>query len=243
MGQYRTEAILLAVRDWDDTARMVTLFSRDFGKIFAVGYGARRPKSQLAGTVQPFVHAELSLLPGKGYESIKQCDIINSFRAIREDLSMLAYANFLAELVVELWPEREAEPAVFDLLLASFEIMKVRNPRITALASALQLLALAGFNPERGICVCCGEPLTYPAFFDAATGGTVCSKCARPGLTEFSEEVAAFFERLLQLDWQSPGGFSVTGAVLIETEKILAQFITYCLDKPLKSMSFIAAVT
>ncbi|MBP2645746.1 MAG: repair protein recO [Firmicutes bacterium] len=243
MGQYKTEAILLVVRDWDDNSRMVTLFSRDFGKISAVAYGARRPRNQMAGTIQPFVQADLSLLPGKTYDSIRQCEIVSSFRDIREDLTKMAYANFLAELVIELWPEREAEPAVFELLLGALTMMKTRNPRITALAGALQLLTLAGFSPSMTECATCGEALILPAAFEVAAGGAVCLHCAQSGANEFSCEAAAFCSRLLGLDWQNPGSFSVTGAVLMQTEKILSEFITYCLDKKLKSLAFIAAIS
>ncbi|MBP2649675.1 MAG: repair protein recO [Firmicutes bacterium] len=243
MGQYKTEAILLVVRDWDDSSRVVTLFSREFGKITAIGYGARRPRNQLAGTLQPFVQTELVLLSGKSYDSIKQCEIIESFRGIREDLSKMAYANFLAELVVELWPERVAEAAVYDMLLAAFTMMKTRNPRITSLASALQLLNLAGFSPEITKCSACGDVISGPAFFCAAIGGAICPNCSKPGFSDFSEETGVFFKRLMELDWQEPGSFTVTGAILLETERLLADFITYCLDKQLKSIAFIAAVT
>ncbi|MDR3592420.1 MAG: DNA repair protein RecO [Negativicutes bacterium] len=242
MGEYKTEAILLAVRDWDDADRMVTLFSRDHGKLTAMAYGARRPRNRLAGAVQPFIHAELVLTSGK-MASIKQCDIKNSFRPLREELTGMAYATFLAELAAELWPEGEAEPQVFELLLAAFGMMSSRNPRITALACAVQLMALGGFRPEYQRCVVCGQPLVYPAFFDCGAGGSVCAGCAQPQQPVLSQDVNRFIERLLTLNWRDPGQFSVVGAVLMETEKLLIDFITCRLDKPLKSRSFIAAIT
>jgi len=243
MGQYKIEAILLAVRDWDDADRMVTLFSREYGKLTAMAYGARRPRSQLAGAVQPFIHAELAMVSGKNIPTIKQCDIKNSFRPLRENLTPMAYATFLAELAAELWPEREAEEAVFDLLLAAFGMMSTRNPRITALACALQLMALGGFRPEIEQCVDCGQSLVYPAFFDSRAGGGVCAGCADPTHPAFTQDLSRFMEQLLKLDWRDPGHFSVVGAVLMQTEKLLIDFITCRLDKPLKSMAFIAAVT
>lgn len=242
MAQYKTEGILLAVRDWDDADRMVTLFSREYGKISAIAYGARRPRSQLAGAVQPFVHADLALTPGKGFESIKQCEIRQSFRGLRDNLINMAYAAFIAELVTELWPNREKEPAVFDLLLAVFPLLATRNPRITSLACAFQLLSLAGFRPECQVCVSCGSPLDNSARFDVAAGGGVCGQCAKPYFLEFADDVRNFINRLLALDFQDPGHFSITGAVLLQTERLMAEFIGYRLDRPLKSLAFIAAV-
>jgi DNA repair protein RecO (recombination protein O) len=242
MGQYKTEAIILSARNWDESDRMVTLFSREYGKVTAIAYGARRPRNQMSGTVQPFVHAELALTAGKSLDSIKQCDIIESFRELREDLTKMSYASFLAELASELWPEREAEPKAFELLLDAFRLIGSRNPRLTALAGALQLLALGGFRPETSRCVVCDKPLTFPATFDGHTGGSIGSCCSQPGYSNFTADINQFMEKLLALNWQTPGHFSVTGAVLVETERLLAEFITCRLDKPLKSMTFISAV-
>ncbi|HWQ62168.1 MAG TPA: DNA repair protein RecO [Negativicutes bacterium] len=242
MGPYKCEAILLAVRDYDDASRMVTLFSREYGKLAAVAYGARRPRSELSGCTQAFAHVDLVLAAGKGIDSIKQCAIRRSFRELREDLDKMAYSALLSELVTELWPEREPEPEAFDLLLAAFSLLGSRNARLTALAAALQLLSLAGFRPELESCVVCGRPLAFPARFDAAAGGGVCEGCGEPHLAPFSAEGKAFFARLLALDFTVPGSFSVTGAALMETERLLGEFLTWRLDKPLKSLAFIAAV-
>jgi len=185
---------------------------------------------------------DLVLATGKGIDSIKQCAIRRSFRELREDLDKMAYAALLAELVAELWPEREPEPETFERLLAAFALLGSRNARITALAAALQLLSLAGFRPEFENCVACGRPLAFPARFDPAAGGGVCEGCGEPHLAPFTAEGKEFLARLLALDLAAPGSFSVTGAALMETERLLGEFLTWRLDKPLKSLAFIAAV-
>lgn len=242
MSEYKTEAILLAVRDYGDTDRMVTLFSRDYGKLTTVAYGARRPRSALAGSCQPFVHADLSLMTGKNLELLRQCEIRRSFRELREDLDKMAYANFLAELTAELWPERVADVAAFDLLLACFDVLAERNPRITALAAAVQLLALAGLRPELDNCLVCGQPIAFPAHFDPRAGGALCLSCATESQLAYTEDIKLFIERLSDLDWQSPGHFTVTGAVLLQAEKLLTDFMIWHLERPLKSLAFIATI-
>jgi len=90
--------------------------------------------------------------------------------------------------------------------------------------------------------VVCGQALAFPASFDAAAGGGVCAGCAGPHLTPFGAEGKNFLARLLDLDLADPGHFSVTGAVLMDTERLLGEFLTWRLDKPLKSLAFIATV-
>ncbi len=243
MAQYQAEAILLAVRDWGEADRLVTLFSREYGKIIAMAYGARRPRSHLGGSMQTFTHMDVSLLPGKGIDSIRQTQIKQTFRTIGENLDCMAYGSFLTELVAELCPERQPEPLIFDLLLGIFELLTKRNPRVVALAGAWQLLALAGYQPENTRCVSCGQILTFPAYFSADAGGGVCSDCDHQGLLEFNAEAHAFLESLLKLDWQDPGHFTIRSTVLAQTEQFLLSYLLYRLDKPLKSLNFIKQVS
>lgn len=242
MTQYQTEAILLAVRDWDEADRMVTLFSREFGKITAMAYGARRAKSSLGGCLQVFSHVDLALTPGRSADTVRQCQVRTSFRAIRQDLPRMAYASLVAELVAELWPDREAEPRVFDLLMGVLPVMSERNPRIAALAAAWQFLALAGYAPSIRSCVVCRQPVEGPGAFDPEAGGIVCSGCRTHGLPGLSPDCAAFLQRVLALDWAAPDRFTVSGAVLQETENLLETFITYHIDRPLKSLSFLRSI-
>nr|MBP8036762.1 DNA repair protein RecO [Negativicutes bacterium] len=175
--QYVTEALILSVRDMGEADRLAVVFSREHGKLSAAAYGARRPRSRLAGSVQSFSLVEVSLMPGRNLETIGQCEVKRSFRELREDITLMTYAAFLTELVSELWPDRSPEPSAYDVLLGSFSLLLERNPRLVSLAGAWQLLALAGFHPEYERCVTCGQVLALPAYFDACAGGGVCPAC------------------------------------------------------------------
>ncbi|MPM42314.1 DNA repair protein RecO [bioreactor metagenome] len=242
MTQYQTEAILLAVRNWGEADKMVTLFSREHGKLTAIAYGARRPKSRLASGMQPFMHVNVSLTPGKSLDYIKQYETINTFRQLRENLEFVAYGAFISELTSELCPERQPEPLVFDLLEGILQLLLQRTPRVVVLAGAWQLLALTGFSPHYNQCTVCGKELLLPAYFSTASGGGVCSSCRTPENFEFSMAVGNFMDSLLNLDWQNPSHFTVTGATLVETEKLLSRYLRYHIEKPLKSLEFIKEV-
>ncbi|CUH94167.1 hypothetical protein P22_0229 [Propionispora sp. 2/2-37] len=244
---YQTEAILLAVRDWREADRMVTLFSKEYGKLSAVAYGARRPSNRLAGSIQLFSQLDLSLESGKALDTIKQCEMKNSFRRVRENLFYMAYSSFLAEIVVELSPERQGEPRIFELLVDAFTLIAERNPRLVALAAAWQVLAISGYLPEYRVCVECGNDLHFPVFFDVHAGGVLCSFCKKNDTTDtltlpISQDTAVLIDALVHLNLKCPGKFSVSGASLLQTEAILIQYLLYCLDKPLKSLAFIKQI-
>mgnify|MGYP003882763495 CR=1 FL=1 len=219
---------------------MVTLFSQEYGKITAIAYGARRPKSRVAGTLQPFAVVDVELARAKGLPKIKQCVIIQSFRKLRADLAYMAYASLIAELVAILCPEQQPEPEVYDLVLAAFNLLQQRNPRVVTLACIWQLLALTGFYPQYKHCLQCGQEISFPAYFDAAEGGAVCLSCgATSKLPLLSQQAGEFLDRLINLNWRQPPSFTVTGAALIEVEKILAQYLLMRLERPLKSLTFL----
>jgi len=243
MAQYQTEAILLAVRDWGDSDKLVTLFSREYGKISAVAYGARRPKNRMAGSLQLFSYVELVLLQGSKLDTIRQCDVKVSFRTLREDLVRMAYGVFILELVDELWPDRQPEAAVFDLLLTVLQVSQKRNSRLVALAAAWQMLKLAGFQPVLEQCVRCGCTLQFPAKFDSQAGGGVCLSCGKANEQDFSEEEADFLHKLLLLNWDVSEMFTVKGRILMDTERKLIEYLFCRLERHLRSLDFIRKMT
>ena len=237
--QYVTEAIVLSVRDMGEADRLAIVFSREHGKLSAAAYGARRPRSRLAGAVQSFSLVDIALMPGRNLETIGQCEVKRSFRELREDITLMTYAAFLAELVTELWPDRSPEPSAYDVLLGSFSLLLERNPRLVSLSGAWQLLALAGFHPEYERCVDCGQVLALPAFFDACAGGGVCPLCEHAGMQPLDDAVCGFVDKLLNVNWKQPPQFKVTGATLLQAEKMLIEFIAHRIERPLKSVRFI----
>jgi DNA repair protein RecO (recombination protein O) len=189
--------------------------------------------------VQTFSHVSISLMPGRNLDTIGQCEVIRSFREVREDITLMTYASFLAELVSELWPDRSPEPSAYDALMGAWSLLSERNPRLVSLAGAWQLLALAGFHPEYERCVACGQILALPAFFDACAGGGVCPTCDHDGMQSFDDAVCGFVDKLLNLNWKQPPEFKVTGSTLLQAEKMLIEFIAHRIERPLKSVRFI----
>lgn len=237
--QFSTEALVLSVRDMGEADRLVTLFSRDRGKLSAAAYGARRLRSRLAGSVQSFAQVDISLMPGRNLDTVGQCEVRRSFRELREDITLMTYAAFLAELVSELWPDRSPEPSAYDVLLGAFCLLSERNPRLVSLAGAWQLLALAGFHPEYERCVSCGKILASPAYFNACAGGAVCSGCDHESMQPMNDAVCVLIDRLLNVNWKLPPQFKVTGSTMLQAEKMLIEFIAHRIERPLKSVRFI----
>ena len=239
MAQYKTDAIILAVHNWGEADKMVTLFSRDLGIIKAAAYGCRRPRSALAGGMQMFCYLDVQLGEGQRLDIVRQCEMKLSFKALREDLDAMAYATFVAELVLELCPERHPEPQIFDKLLQAYAAFSKHNPRIVALAVAYQFLDYTGYQLNFDTCVVCGTPIQGDAFFSLEQRGVLCSDCKSSGVDVFSAKLRMFIYQLRELDWLKPPVFSVSGGDLVLAETLLLLYLQNLLEKPLKSLAFI----
>ena len=243
MAQYSAEALVLAVHNWGDADKMVTFMTRDQGKIKAAAYGSRRPKSPLAAGMQMFNHIEVQLLEGQRLATVKQYALKESFRFISEDLTAMAYASFIAELVLELCPEHQPQPEVFDKVLQFFAAFSQRNPRVIALVAAFQLLEYTGSQLNFAECSLCGEKEEASlSFFSWEQGGIVCEKCHQAGMEEMPESLRVFILFLLKFDWDHPQSFKITGAAMVRAERLLLGYLQYLLEKPLRSLVFIQQI-
>ena len=136
MAQYTTEAIVLGVHNWGAADKMVWLLSPEHGKLKAAAYGCRRPKSPLAGGLQLFNRLDVSLNSGSQLDTLRQCTMKGRYRKVGEDLTVMAYAAFVAELTLELLPEGMPQPDIYQRLLEILAAFETRNPRLVALAAA-----------------------------------------------------------------------------------------------------------
>ena len=143
----KTEAVVLATTDFGDANRVVSFYTKEFGKIEANAYSCRRAKSPLSGAMQMFNHISLEFVRSSPVYRVHEADIIN-FYSISEDLSKLAYASILFELVNKMSPIGQVDNSVFNLLLNALKAFDKRNPRIAALISSCQFIQLSGFAIE-----------------------------------------------------------------------------------------------
>ncbi|MGP1366130.1 MAG: DNA repair protein RecO [Schwartzia sp. (in: firmicutes)] len=241
MAQYTTEAVILGVKNWGDADKMLQFFSRDRGKIKAAAFGCRRPKSALAGSMQMFNVVELSLTEGHRVDTVRQAVICRRFPHLETDLTAMAYASFVAELLIELEPEGEANRPLYDWLSPVLSTFGERNPRLTALAAGYQLMAFAGVGSKYEGCIRCGRDIEGDAFLSTADGGVLCPNCApsSSSVQPFSAAQRTLCMTLASLDWVHPMPFRVKREELLEAEEILLSSLRQLLGKELKSLAFI----
>ncbi|MDL2280568.1 DNA repair protein RecO [Selenomonadales bacterium OttesenSCG-928-I06] len=249
--EYQTEAVVISSKDVGSRDKIITLFSKEYGKITGIAYGVRSSKKKQSGTLQQFAYLDVSLKGPKStdlLDIITDWDLVKSFHKLGEDLTILSYANLFCELTKEFCPEKQADPEIFELILETLELLLIRNPRIVVLSSAHQLISRVGFEPILDYCVHCDRQITTDSyFFDNEAGGVVCESCKQGNLPVFNKEIKnlikqleKFYEEKTYLE--DSFSFSVNARVLEETEKIVFDYIKSHIERPLKTLDFIQEI-
>lgn len=240
MALYGTEGVVLGARSWGEADKVMTIFTRERGLVRAAAFGCRRPRSPLAGAMQMFVHADLQFAEGGRLETVKTASVRAHHANLSLDLTALAYATFVAEVIREFMPEGIADEAFFDRLSAILTAFETRNPRVTALAAVLQTLAAAGLQQSYERCLHCGTEIDGDAFFLAREGGALCADCRTEDSADFSAELRVLLVTLEQLDWQHPPSLQLRGGTLMAAESLVLAHVQELVGHPLRSLSFLA---
>jgi DNA repair protein RecO (recombination protein O) len=230
--------------DLGEADRIVTLFSRDEGKIRAVARGVRRTTSRSAGHLEPFTLSDILLAVGRELDVISQADTLESFRTVRESLELCTHAYYLAEVVDLLTEDRQENRPVFDVLVAALrELAESHDIRLLLVAFHLRLLDALGYRPELRECLTCRAAIQPERNrFSAQLGGVVCAACGQSEPT--ARDIGTSALKLLRFVQATQGERSVNVAAHVsrEAEALLRDYAEHIVERRLRSPALIARI-
>lgn len=176
---YRCEVIVLARMDFGEADRILTLYSRQHGKLRVIAKGARRTLSRLGPHLEYFSRSRLMLARGRELDVVTGAETADAHLAIRDDLDAFGHASHMVEVLARLTEDRQENAAVFDLLASSLRLLAdgVDAYHVTR-HYELALLTLLGYRPELYVCIECRAALLQaPHPYTAGMGGFLCENC------------------------------------------------------------------
>lgn len=173
------DCLILRGRDYNETDRLLTVFGRDMGKLSCLARGVRRANSRLKAGTQLFSYATLTFAPTRGtLNLITQSEPKNVHAEIRADLTKIAVASYISEMLDAVLPEAKPQPQVFVLTEAMLAVLSAgAAPHLVLSCFRVRLLALLGFRLQFGCCARCGAAAATFAV-SPARGGVLCPVCA-----------------------------------------------------------------
>lgn len=147
----RTEAIVLRSIKYGETSRIVTLFTREKGKLAVMAKGARLTKSKFGSTLQPTAYTQVVFYyrPTRELQTLSESSYVEPFLNIHENLEKLSIGLRIVELTGALMQVEDAQPQVFNLTVEALRRLNAAQARATNVLPYFQLhlTAALGFAP------------------------------------------------------------------------------------------------
>jgi DNA repair protein RecO (recombination protein O) len=240
---YQTEAIVLRRTDFGEADRLLTAFTPERGKVKLVAKGARKPTSRKSGHVELFSYGRFLVAVGHELDIITQAETLEPYLLLRQDLLRTTYAYYVAELADAFTGERDENRPLFDLLKDAFGwLATAEDLPLAARYYELHLLGLVGYQPQFFVCGGCKKPVKPEVnYLSAAEGSVFCPRCGydQVGTVELSVNALKVLRFLQTREWDTCRLLRLSPASHTEIERTMNYYITYHLERKLKSVDFI----
>jgi DNA repair protein RecO (recombination protein O) len=237
----KAEGIVVRTTDYGEANKILTVYTREAGKISIMARGAKKSKSRFTAVSQLFTYGYFLYQIGSGMGSLQQGDLMNSFRPIREDLTKTAYAVYLAELLDRLTEDKEPNGYLFDMLLHALKWMEEgKDPDIITRLFEMKMLYVAGCRPEFHACMNCGA-VDAAFFVSIQEGGLICKSCHRDdsSLLAVSPGTVKILRLLTHIHMPQLGNVRVKPETKQQLRHVLYAFLDDCTGLYLKSRRFL----
>jgi DNA repair protein RecO (recombination protein O) len=174
-----SEALVLVRYPLTESSWLVSLFTREEGRVRAVAQGARRARSPFRGSLEPMnrVEAELRLREGRELARLSRADLLEGALDLFRNWSSAQVLLAVAEVLERGLPEHHAEEETFRLTTALMRgFREGLDGEMGWTYFVAWFLRLHGMFPRPDRCVSCGSP-PAPLHFDAGAGGWLCPAC------------------------------------------------------------------
>src|SRR5437870_5883325 len=244
MPTYQADAVVLRRLDYGEADRILTLLTREHGKLAAIAKGSRRAKARSGTGLDLFTRSQMMLAKGRNLDVVAQSERRGDTRNISGDLQRTAYACLVAEVADKVLEDRHPVDDVFELVAITLTRLNAseRVPRADAAWFLMRILELLGYQPQLQDCPGCGVTLPEaPGWFSPLLGGVLCARCGAHDQAGSSLSVNGL--KVLRLmaggDAEMYDRLRLTEVLLVEIEQALEAQLEYHLDRRLKSLDFI----
>ena len=237
MPTYRDDAVVLKTHKLGEADRIVTLLTREHGKVRAVAKGVRRTSSRFGARLEPFMQVDVQLHQGRNLDTVQQVETIGAYaRAISEDYALYTAGAPMLEAAERL-VTHEHEPATqqYWLLAGGLRALASREHDASLVLDSylLRALAVAGWAPSFTDCARCGAQGPHRAF-SVPAGGAVCIDCRPSGSPMPATETFALLGALLSGDWTIADASEERNRR--EASGLIAAFTQFHLERTLRAL-------
>lgn len=177
----KTNGIVLRETEYKDNDKLLTVLTKDLGKITVKARGVKSGRSRLKASSQLLSFSELTLLEKLDRYTMTEGNVIELFAELRDDIELLSLATYFAQVCDTVAQEDEESSEVLSLLLNSlYALSKLKLPQMLVKAVfELRLMCITGFLPDLRGCMVCGREAADR--FNITQGALQCAACSTGG--------------------------------------------------------------
>lgn len=177
----KTEGLVLRETEYKDADKLLTVLTKDRGRLTLRARGVRSRNSKLKSGCQLLAYTEFTVFSSSNSSTVDEAVPIELFMPLRDDIELLSLASYFAQVAEVLSQEDEPDPSLLSMCLNSlYALGKLKRPQMLVKAAfELRAACLAGYEPMLDGCVICGNP--EPDRFNVSGGVLQCAGCLLPG--------------------------------------------------------------
>lgn len=238
----KAEGIVIKSIDYGEGSKIITLFTRNNGKVSIVAKGAKKTKSRLIALTQVFCYGEYIYYLGNqsSMGTLNQGDVQLNFVDIYDDINKTSYSAYLVELVDKLTTPQEPNQYLFEELLLSLEnINSGKDEEIITRIFEMKLFKIFGYRPHIHSCAICKKEDNLYAF-SIQNGGLICSDHKNDSTVILLQPNTIKLLRLFEgIDIKRLGNIDVKQSTKSQLKQVMEGFYDEYIGIPLKSRNFL----
>lgn len=236
-----SEAIVLRSYPLREADLLVTLFTRQEGKLRGVARSAKKSKRRFGGSLEPLTRVTVYYEDRASADLVRldSCDVLESPLSEQVDYARAVGLAHVAEMLEELLPDREPNDTIFRLSVSVLQHLRANALWMPLTYFDLWMVRLIGLLPDLRSCIACGSALNgHPAYFHPLADGLACARDKRLASLEMSGESRAMAAEIFRVPLEGlKGGWPRSRAA--DLRKFLAQCIERHVEKKLVTFAML----
>lgn len=246
MSTEKSDALVIRLADFSESSRVVTLFTREFGKISCLAKGAKRLKSAFEAALDllsecrvVFIHKSSTSL-----DLLTEAQLIRRFQPPSRSLNHLYGGYYIAELLNALTEEADPHALLYDAATDVLARLSSESPpQLHILRFELIALKEIGQLPDFETCTICHSPIEFSpkARFWVSQSGLICSECGRPEYqsTEIHPGSIALIRKLVATSDPLTDRVTASPQQIKEMRQIVTSAVCHVLGKRPKTLGML----
>lgn len=236
----KTEGIVLREVQYKDNDKLLTVLTKDFGKITVKAVGVKSGRSRLKAGCQLLAFSELTMIERQGRLTLTEINVRELFSELLNDLELFSLASYFAQVCDAVAQEEDLNAPMLSLLLnCLYALAKLKKPQLMVKAVfELRLMCITGFLPDLGGCVVCGN--VDADRFNITQGMLQCHDCSTGGdiRLPMSRATLEAMRYIAFCDARQLFSFQLTEGALLQLSGITESYLSTRLERGFSTLDF-----